>query len=175
MEEKAREEDAPGRFSLLGTASVMGMHMVSGPVVGAGLGWLADSWLDSWPVGAGIGLLLGVIAGFRNVWKDARYLQRADAAIDRKEAEDAARGKKPAAQAEKKDASRGSPGVSDAPSLQASGDEDSVYSASIIAGTAEAGDFEQQDDPEELLRAALREGMEENGREPAQESSHVHY
>ncbi|MCH5277253.1 MAG: AtpZ/AtpI family protein [Desulfovibrionaceae bacterium] len=55
----------------------MGLHMVTGPAVGAGLGWLADRWLDSWPAGSAIGLLLGVAAGFRNVWMDARYLIRA--------------------------------------------------------------------------------------------------
>lgn len=65
-----------GLFSLLGTASTMGLHMVSGPIVGCALGWLADKWFDSWPVGAAVGLLLGVAAGFRNVWVDARYLIR---------------------------------------------------------------------------------------------------
>lgn len=69
--------DRPGLFSLLGTASTMGLHMVTGPVVGAGLGWLADKWLDSWPAGSAIGLLLGVAAGFRNVWADARWLIQA--------------------------------------------------------------------------------------------------
>ena len=49
MPEKTPEK-APGSFSLLGTASTMGLHMVSGPIVGGGLGWLIDSWLDSWPV-----------------------------------------------------------------------------------------------------------------------------
>ena len=63
-------------FSLLGTASTMGLHMVSGPIVGAVLGWLIDRWLDSWPVGAAVGLFLGIIAGFRNVWADARFLIR---------------------------------------------------------------------------------------------------
>lgn len=56
--------------------------MVSGPVVGGGLGWLVDHWLGSWPVGAGIGLLLGMAAGFRNVWIDARYLARVNAEAD---------------------------------------------------------------------------------------------
>lgn len=65
-----------GMFSLLGTASTMGLHMVSGPIVGGVLGWLVDKWLDSWPIGAAVGLGLGVAAGFRNVWVDARYLIR---------------------------------------------------------------------------------------------------
>ncbi len=83
MENGQQPEDAPGRFSLLGTASTMGLHMVSGPLVGGGLGWLLDSWLDSWPWCAGAGLLLGIAAGFRNVWIDARYLIRSEERIDK--------------------------------------------------------------------------------------------
>jgi ATP synthase protein I len=71
-----RRNGSSGRISLLGTASTMGLHMVSGPVAGGGLGWLADRWLDTWPWGAGAGVLLGIAAGFRNVWKDARWLIR---------------------------------------------------------------------------------------------------
>ena len=91
MAEKGSEK-APGAFSLLGTASTMGLHMVSGPVVGGGLGWLIDRWLDSWPVASSIGLLLGLIAGFRNVWADARYLAHSNAVIDeeRRKQEEAA-------------------------------------------------------------------------------------
>lgn len=69
---------ASSAFSLLGTAGTMGMHMVSGPLVGGGLGWLIDHWAGSGPWGAGIGVLLGVAAGFRNVWVDARYLLKAE-------------------------------------------------------------------------------------------------
>ena len=69
-------------FGLLGIASTMGMHMVSGPLVGGGLGWLVDHWLDSWPIGFGIGILLGIAAGFRNVWADAKRLQRGQAELD---------------------------------------------------------------------------------------------
>jgi len=69
-------------FSLLGVAGTMGMHMVSGPLAGGGLGWLVDRWLDVWPWGAGIGVLLGVLAGFRNVWADARHLLREQERLD---------------------------------------------------------------------------------------------
>ena len=91
MAEKSTEK-SPGAFSLLGTASTMGLHMVSGPIVGGGLGWLIDHWLDSWPIAASIGLLLGLAAGFRNVWADARYLERSNAVLDeeRKKREEAA-------------------------------------------------------------------------------------
>jgi F0F1-type ATP synthase assembly protein I len=72
----------PGQISLLGMASTMGLHMVSGPVVGGGLGWLVDYWLGSWPVGAFIGLFLGLAAGFHNVWQDAHYLEKVNAEQD---------------------------------------------------------------------------------------------
>lgn len=82
MPDSPRKSDRPGQASLLGTASTMGLHMVSGPIVGGGMGWLADHWLGTWPIGAGIGLLLGMAAGFRNVWIDARYLARVNAEAD---------------------------------------------------------------------------------------------
>ena len=85
-----KNQDRPGTVSLLGTASTMGLHMVSGPIVGGGLGWLVDHWLGSWPVGAAIGLILGLAAGFRNVWIDARYLARVNAEADAEARERAA-------------------------------------------------------------------------------------
>ncbi|MGN1038141.1 MAG: AtpZ/AtpI family protein, partial [Mailhella sp.] len=84
MGEKEKKGRAEGQINLLGTAGTMGMHMVSGPMVGFALGFLADKWLDSWPFGAGAGILLGLIAGFRNVWEDTRYLARANEENDRK-------------------------------------------------------------------------------------------
>lgn len=86
MSEKKNSLPSPARpgsmFGLLGIASTMGMHMVSGPLVGGGLGWLADRWLGSWPVGLGIGIMLGIAAGFRNVWADAKRLERGQAELD---------------------------------------------------------------------------------------------
>jgi len=82
MSNSPEKKDLPGQISLLGTASTMGLHLVSGPVVGGGLGWLVDKGLDSWPVGAAIGLALGLAAGFRNVWADARYLARSNEEAD---------------------------------------------------------------------------------------------
>lgn len=63
-----------GLLDIVGRASVMGLHMVSGLLVGVLLGYGLDHWLDTFPWGAGIGLLFGIGAGFRNVWIDAKYL-----------------------------------------------------------------------------------------------------
>ncbi len=80
--EKKDKQDHAGPFSLLGTASVMGLHMVSGPIAGGALGYGLDYLLGSWPWCAAIGVLLGVVAGFRNVFADARYLEKEQKKID---------------------------------------------------------------------------------------------
>ena len=60
----------------MANAGVIGLHMVSGPAVGFGLGYGLDLWLGTTPWG-GLGLLLlGIGAGFLNVWRDTRALTR---------------------------------------------------------------------------------------------------
>lgn len=70
-------------FGMLGTASTMGMHMISGPLVGGGLGYLCDTYLfNSYPIGLCIGVVLGVFAGFRNIYLDAKYIQKEEKRLD---------------------------------------------------------------------------------------------
>ena len=179
MAEKSTEK-TPGTFSLLGTASTMGLHMVSGPVVGGGLGWLIDHWLDSWPVASAIGLLLGLIAGFRNVWADARYLAHSNAVLDeeRRKQEEAAHtaGKQPSDAVEKVKKSTEVPVVQDVHKAPA-GDEDgrkrapaesglsadSAITASILAGTAASEEkwLAELDETEEAIRRFLEDGGRE--------------
>jgi ATP synthase protein I len=182
MAEKSTEK-APGAFSLLGTASTMGLHMVSGPVVGGGLGWLIDHWLDSWPVASSIGLLLGLVAGFRNVWADARYLAHSNAVIDeerRKQEEAAQNAEKQSADAVKKvKKSTEAPivqGVHKAPADDEDGRKrgadgrelpaDSAITASILAGTAASEEkwLVELDETEEAIRRFLEdEGRKNEG------------
>ncbi len=63
-------------FDAMGRASVLGLHLVSGILVGGGLGLLVDRWLDCNPWGVLVGLVFGIAAGFRNLWQDARLLIR---------------------------------------------------------------------------------------------------
>ena len=172
MAEKSTEK-APGAFSLLGTASTMGLHMVSGPIVGGGLGWLIDHWLESWPVASAIGLVLGLVAGFRNVWADARYLERSNAVIDaekkKKEEEKAARNPEAVA---KKPGAESKPAVADVPasdtpaakaSEKASPVEESPrddFTASVLAGMAspEERELEELDETMEAIRRVLENG-----------------
>ncbi len=82
MNTKKNENGNP-LFGMLGTASTMGLHMVSGPLVGGGLGYLGDTYLfDSYPIGLSIGVVLGIFAGFRNVYIDAKYLQKKQEELD---------------------------------------------------------------------------------------------
>lgn len=82
MNTKKNENGNP-LFGMLGTASTMGLHMVSGPLVGGGLGYLCDTYLfDSYPVGLSVGVVLGIFAGFRNIYIDAKYLQKKQEELD---------------------------------------------------------------------------------------------
>ena len=171
MSQEKKENRPVGQISLLGTASTMGLHMVSGPVVGGFLGWLVDKWLGSWPVGAGIGLVLGLAAGFRNVWIDARYLARSNAERDaaekaRAEAERTQREKtrRPAAP----DPARAAL-VADTPESLAAEEgraqKHDDLTASILAGTADPSqrDLDELGESLEAIRRELREYAEESG------------
>ena len=178
MAEKNTEK-APGAFSLLGTASTMGLHMVSGPIVGGGLGWLIDHWLESWPIASAIGLVLGLVAGFRNVWVDARYLERSNAVIDaekKKKEEGQAAQNSEAAPKKAVAESNPSPVVdipaSDRPENKAeekaSPAEDSPredFTASVLSGMAspEERELEELDETMEAIRRVLGDGPQKGG------------
>jgi|GEM_PF-1021020 Uncharacterized protein conserved in bacteria len=73
----------PDMLSAMGKASTIGLHMVSGVLVGGLMGWLLDKWLGTAPWLFLVFMLLGIAAGFLNVWKDARSIiaaqERSDA------------------------------------------------------------------------------------------------
>jgi len=61
-------------FDAVGRASTLGLHLVSGVIVGVAIGYLLDSWLDTTPWCFFFFLGIGIIAGFRNMLHDARLL-----------------------------------------------------------------------------------------------------
>lgn len=69
----------------MGNVGVIGLHMVSGPLVGVAIGYGLDVWLETGPWCKLIFLLVGVGAGFLNVYRDSRRL------LDRMAREDARR------------------------------------------------------------------------------------
>lgn len=67
---------------LLYTAGTIGLNLVSATFVGLGLGWLADKYIEEWfgvttkPWGLLFMLVMGIIAGFRNVYDEAKRIMR---------------------------------------------------------------------------------------------------
>jgi ATP synthase protein I len=61
---------------------VIGFHLVSGPLVGFCMGYGLDYWLDTGPWGKLIFLVIGIAAGFLNVYRDSRRLLKKMAAQD---------------------------------------------------------------------------------------------
>lgn len=68
--------DDPKYWDSIQYASTIGLHMVSGVLVGLAVGWLIDNWLDSKPWGILIFLGFGIAAGFKNVYVDAKRLKK---------------------------------------------------------------------------------------------------
>jgi len=60
----------------MATYGVMGLHLVSGPAVGFAIGYGLDVWLETTPWCGLIFLLIGIAAGFLNVWRDTQELLR---------------------------------------------------------------------------------------------------
>jgi len=58
-------------------ASVVGLHMVSGLIVGGGVGYYLDEWLGTKPWLFLVFLVLGIAAGFKNVYDDMKKILKA--------------------------------------------------------------------------------------------------
>jgi ATP synthase protein I len=69
-----RPEGMKKNAGLLAGAGTMGLHLVSGPAVGFGIGYWLDDRLGTDPWMKAVFFLVGVISGFRLVYKDARKL-----------------------------------------------------------------------------------------------------
>ena len=63
----------------LATTGTIGMHMVSGPLVGFAIGYGLDAWLETGPWLKLVFLVIGIIAGFMNVYEDTQRLRIARA------------------------------------------------------------------------------------------------
>ncbi len=63
-------------FDLFGTASTMGLHMVSGPLLGGIAGYFFDKFFDTSPFGLIFGFFLGIVAGYKNVMEDSKRLEK---------------------------------------------------------------------------------------------------
>ena len=75
---KARGEHAPkppqASTSSFAEGMRLSLEMVAAVVVGGGIGWFLDGWLDTKPLFLLIFLALGLIAGIRSVYRTANRL-----------------------------------------------------------------------------------------------------
>lgn len=76
----AEEEKAPkassGSGAALGKAYRMAIELVVAVVVGGAIGWYLDKWLETGPWLFVFFFFLGVAAGFRNVYKAAKMMDK---------------------------------------------------------------------------------------------------
>ncbi len=63
-------------IELFATAGTMGMHLVSGPLVGFAIGYGLDKWLETSPWCKLAFFIIGIGAGFLNVYEDSKKLLR---------------------------------------------------------------------------------------------------
>jgi len=62
----------PSPWRQVGMLAPLGLTLGVATAIGVGVGVLVDRWLASAPWGLVVGLLLGVVAGFRQVLRDIR-------------------------------------------------------------------------------------------------------
>jgi ATP synthase protein I len=65
-----------GALELLSTAGTIGLQLVSATFIGLAMGYFLDKWLGTEPWLLVIFLLLGIVAGFRDVYREAQRMQR---------------------------------------------------------------------------------------------------
>lgn len=63
-------------MGVLGTVGTIGMQLVVATFIGLAMGYYLDEWLGTQPWMLIIFLLLGIAAGFRDVYREAMRLQR---------------------------------------------------------------------------------------------------
>jgi len=61
-------EKTRGYLKLLAHVSSMGLAMVIATVLGLVAGYYFDKWMGTHPWGFFVGLIMGVVAGFRNLY-----------------------------------------------------------------------------------------------------------
>ncbi|GAB6177119.1 AtpZ/AtpI family protein [Desulfobaculum senezii] len=66
-----RKKDERPLLDLMGDVGTIGMHMVASTFVGLAIGYYLDEWLGTGPWLLLFFLLVGIAAGFKNVYEQA--------------------------------------------------------------------------------------------------------
>lgn len=70
---------------ILARVSSMGIAMVLATIMGLGAGWLVDKYFGTHPWGFFIGLGVGIVAGFRNLYILYKRTERSQERMDQTE------------------------------------------------------------------------------------------
>ncbi len=69
-------------FESLGLASMMGIHLVSGVIVGMGMGYYLDKVFGTKPWLMLLFLVFGIVAGYKNMFREMQRIQKKEAEAD---------------------------------------------------------------------------------------------
>jgi len=69
-------------FESMGLAYMMGIHLVSGVIVGFVMGYYLDKYFGTKPWLTLIFLIFGIIAGYRNMFRELKRIQKKEAEAD---------------------------------------------------------------------------------------------
>ena len=69
-------------FESLGLASMMGIHLVSGVIVGMGMGYYLDKVFGTKPWFMLLFLVFGIVAGYKNMFREMQRIQKKEAEAD---------------------------------------------------------------------------------------------
>lgn len=61
---------------------MMGIHLVSGVIVGMAMGYYLDKFFDTKPWLTLLFLIFGIVAGYRNMFREMGRIQRKEAEAD---------------------------------------------------------------------------------------------
>ena len=73
---KREKQDSRPLLDLMGDVGTIGTHMVVCTFVGLAIGLYLDKWLGTKPVMLLIFLVVGIAAGFKNMYDQARRMQK---------------------------------------------------------------------------------------------------
>jgi len=77
LEEKEKKRSVVKEFSKYISIGAIGLHLISGIIVGIAVGYYLDKAFDTSPILTIVFFILGVITGFYNMYKDViKYVSK---------------------------------------------------------------------------------------------------